>query len=157
MFKLNTDQPAPAFELFDQHDRTVKLADYLGTWVVIYFYPKAMTPGCTTQACALRDGIKTLKEHNFNVVGISPDTPERLRRFDAQENLGFTLLSDPDHTIADTYGTWQQKTLYGKTYMGMTRSTFLVDPHGIIRKIWPKVDPKKHFDNIMQYINNNGL
>lgn len=155
MSLLTAGQPAPDFSLPNQHGNTVKLAKMRGTWVVIYFYPKAMTPGCTTQACKLRDGRQEIEKHGFTVLGISPDSPERLTKFAAQEGLDFTLLGDPDHKVAEAYGTWQQKTNYGKTYMGMTRSTFIVDPQGIIRKVWAKVDPKTHLDNILKWLETN--
>lgn len=148
-------QPAPAFNLPDHTGKNIKLADLLGKWVIIYFYPKAMTSGCTVQACNLRDGQEAIEKYNATILGISPDTPERLAQFATKEGLNFTLLGDSDHTVAEAYGTWQLKTNYGKSYMGMTRSTFIVDPQGIIRKVWAKVDPKTHLDNIIKWLESN--
>lgn len=132
--------PAPPFTLTDQHGRTVSLEDLAGRWVLVYFYPKADTPGCTTQACGLRDVLGEIGD--TVVIGISPDPPERLARFDAKHGLGFTLLSDPDHAVAEAYGAWGPKKMYGRTYEGVIRSAYLIAPDGTVAEAWPKITPK---------------
>lgn len=131
---------APAFHLTDQHGTTHRLSSFSGQAVLVYFYPKADTPGCTTQACGLRDVADQIGD--TVVVGISPDPPEKLKRFDDKHGLGFTLLSDPDHVVAEKYGVWVEKSMYGKRYMGVQRSAFLVDERGRIAESWPKISPK---------------
>ena len=137
-------QPAPVFSLVDQHDRAVELSAHLGHKVLVYFYPRADTPGCTTQACALRDLIAGAPPAlgDTAVIGISPDTPSKLAKFDEKYGLGFTLASDPDHVVAEAYGVWAEKKNYGKTYMGIVRSAFLVDEQGRLEAVWPKISPK---------------
>jgi peroxiredoxin Q/BCP len=127
---------APAFTLLDQNEQKVRLSALQGRRVLVYFYPRADTPGCTTQACGLRDIGDTA------VIGISPDTPAKLRKFDDKYGLGFTLLSDADHAIAEKYGVWVLKKNYGKEYMGVQRSAFLVGADGKIERAWPKISPK---------------
>jgi peroxiredoxin Q/BCP len=131
---------APEFALTDQHDEVVRLADLRGRDVLIYFYPRADTPGCTTQACGLRDVADQVGD--TAIIGISPDTPAKLRRFDDKYGLGFTLLSDVDHAVAEAYGVWVEKKNYGKTYMGVQRSAFLIDGDGRIVEAWPTISPK---------------
>lgn len=131
---------APAFNLTDQHGRKVRLSSLKGRKVLVYFYPKADTPGCTTQACGLRDIADDIGD--TVIVGISPDPPEKLARFDTKYGLGFTLLSDADHAIAEKYGVWVEKNMYGKKYMGVQRSAFLVDERGVLIEEWPKISPK---------------
>jgi peroxiredoxin Q/BCP len=131
---------APAFSLQDQRDETVTLASFAGRHVLVYFYPRADTPGCTTQACGLRDVAGDVGD--TAIVGISPDKPAALRRFDDKYGLGFTLLSDVDHVVAEAYGVWVEKKNYGKTYLGVQRSAFLVGPDGRIVRAWPKISPK---------------
>jgi thioredoxin-dependent peroxiredoxin len=133
---------APAFTLVDQTGKKVKLADFKGSNMVVYFYPKADTPGCTTQSCALRDAEPDLAGLDAVVVGISPDVPERLAKFDDKYSLGFTLLADEDHAVADKWGVWGKKKLYGKEYMGIIRSAFVVDAQGKIAASFYKVSPK---------------
>lgn len=133
---------APAFTLVDQTGKKVKLADFKGSNMVVYFYPKADTPGCTTQSCALRDAEPDLAGLDAVVVGISPDVPERLAKFDDKYSLGFTLLADEDHAVADKWGVWGKKKLYGKEYMGIIRSAFVVDAQGKIAGSFYKVSPK---------------
>lgn len=133
---------APAFQLQDQNDRRVKLSDYKGRKLLIYFYPKADTPGCTQQACSVRDAWDELQARGVSVVGISPDPPARQMKFDRKHGLNFPLLSDPDHKVAEAYGAWGEKSMYGKKYMGIIRSSFLVDEQGGIQETWPKVSPK---------------
>jgi peroxiredoxin Q/BCP len=131
---------APTFTLVDQHGKKVTLASLEGQKALLYFYPKADTPGCTTQACGLRDALSELGD--TAVVGISPDTPARLRAFDQKYGLGFALLSDPEHAVADTYWVWGDKSMYGRTYQGIIRSAFLVDEHGNVIEAWYKISPK---------------
>ncbi len=135
-----TGGDAPAFTLMDQHGEQRSLADYRGRKVLVYFYPRAETPGCTTQACALRDVAGQVGD--TAIVGISPDQPSKLARFDAKHQLGFVLLSDPDHAVAEAYGAWGTKKLYGKESQGIIRSAFLIDAAGRIDKAWPKISPK---------------
>lgn len=131
---------APTFDLLDQHGEPRTLASFGGRRVLVYFYPKADTPGCTTQACGLRDIAEQVGD--TAIVGISPDAPAKLKKFDDKHGLGFTLLSDPDHAVAEAYGMWVEKKMYGKTYMGVQRSAFLVDTDGTVMAAWPKISPK---------------
>ena len=133
---------APAFTLVDQRGKKMKLSDFKGRKVVVYFYPKADTPGCTTQSCALRDAEPDLKKLKATVLGISPDTPERQKRFDEKYGLGFSLLADEDHAVAQRWGVWGEKTLYGRKFMGIVRSAFVVDEAGKIAAAFYKVSPK---------------
>jgi peroxiredoxin Q/BCP len=135
---------APDFTLPDQDGKEVTLSDLRGETVVVYFYPRADTPGCTTQACGIRDRGAEYREAGARVIGISPDEPPALKKFAGKYDLDFTLLGDPDHAVADAYGAWGEKSMYGKKYMGMLRSTFIVDPGGRIARVFPKVQPKKH-------------
>jgi len=121
-------QPAPGFALPDQGDHTVKLADHKGKWVVLYFYPKDDTPGCTTEACDFTDGLKSFEKLNAVVLGVSADSTESHRKFIKKHNLKITLLSDPDHQMMEKYGVWQLKKNYGKEYMGISRTTYLINP-----------------------------
>ncbi len=131
---------APAFNLNDQTGAKLRLSSFKGRKVLVYFYPKADTPGCTTQSCALRDIAGDIGD--TVIVGISPDQPEKLARFDEKYGLGFTLLSDPDHGTAEKYGVWGEKVNYGKRYMGIIRSAFLIDEKGKVSHAWPKISPK---------------
>ncbi len=140
--------PAPDIELPDQHGTTVRLSELRGRHVLVYFYPKADTPGCTTQACALRDIAGEIGD--TKVLGISPDAPAKLAKFDAKYELGFTLLSDVDHAVAEAYGAWGEKKNYGKTYFGIIRSAFLVGPDGTITHAWPKISPKDTPTNLLK-------
>ena len=141
MAQLQPGDPAPGFELPDQAGRSVKLADYRGRTLLVYFYPKADTPGCTAQSCSIRDAQEDLSGLGVDVVGISPDKPGKQQRFDEKFGLGFPLLSDPDHAVADAYGTWGERSMYGKAYMGIIRSSFLIDEDGQILRAWYKVKP----------------
>ncbi len=140
---LTPGQKAPEFSLSDQDGRTVKLADFRGRKVLLYFYPKADTPGCTTQSCAVRDARQDMKKLNVDVLGISPDEPSAQKKFDVKYSLGFPLLADTEHEAAEAYGVWGEKINYGKTYMGITRSSFLVDEKGVILRAWYKVKPEE--------------
>lgn len=133
---------APAFTLVDQHGAKVKLSDFKGERVVLYFYPKADTPGCTTQSCELRDHRQDLAKLGAKVIGISPDAPEKQAKFDTKYKLGFPLLSDADHAVAEKYGAWGEKSMYGKKYLGIIRSAFVIDEQGKIVGAFPKVSPK---------------
>jgi peroxiredoxin Q/BCP len=141
---LKPGDKAPDFTLLDQHGEPFTLSKSLKQrklWLLIYFYPKADTPGCTTQACGLRDALPDLGD-DVVVVGISPDKPEKQQKFDDKYSLGFPLLSDPEHAVAEAYGAWGEKSMYGKTFMGIVRSAFLVDEKGKIEQAWPKISPK---------------
>jgi peroxiredoxin Q/BCP len=131
---------APAFNLPDQNESKIRLSSLKGRRVLVYFYPRADTPGCTTQACGLRDVADQIGD--TVVIGISPDKPAKLKKFDDKYDLGFVLLSDEDHTIAEKYGVWVETKNYGKTYMGVQRSAFLVDETGKLSHVWPKISPK---------------
>lgn len=137
---LGPGDRAPTFTLSDQNEEPVSLADHGGKPVLVYFYPKADTPGCTTQACGLRDVAGEIGD--TVVIGISPDAPAKLARFDRKHSLGFTLLSDPDHAAAQAYGAWGEKSMYGRTYMGVIRSAFLLDGRATVVAAWPKITPK---------------
>ncbi len=140
-------RPAPAFTLLDQHEQKVTLSKLKGRRVLVYFYPKADTPGCTTQACGLRDIAGEIDD--TAIIGISPDKPARLLKFDEKYGLGFTLVSDEDHAIAEKYGVWVEKKNYGKTYMGVQRSAFLVGSDGKIEQAWPTISPKDTPTNLL--------
>jgi peroxiredoxin Q/BCP len=142
MTTLTTGDAAPGFTLTDQHGNTVRLQDFRGRKVLVYFYPKADTPGCTTQSCDLRDHREGLAELSVDVIGISPDGPAAQLAFDEKFGLGFPLLADTDHTVAEAWGTWGGRSMYGKTFMGIIRSSFLVDEDGLIVRAWYKVRPK---------------
>jgi thioredoxin-dependent peroxiredoxin len=139
---------APDFELPDQDGQTHKLSDYEGRNVVLYFYPKASTSGCTVQACGVRDHAADYEGANAVVLGVSPDPQNKLRKFVDEEGLNFTLLGDEDHSVADDYGVWVEKSMYGKKYMGMERSTFVIGPDGKIKDVFRKVKPSEH-DNLV--------
>ena len=129
---LEPGQAAPDFTLLDQDEHPVSLSDFLGRRVIVYFYPAAQTPGCTTQACDFRDSLASLQGAGYTVLGVSRDTPEKLRAFRDSDGLTFPLLSDPDHTVHEAYGAWGEKQNYGKTVTGVLRSTFAVDEEGRI-------------------------
>ena len=137
---LKVGDKAPAIELLDQNGKTVSLANLGKKKVLVYFYPKADTPGCTTQSCGLRD-IKG-DVGRTAIIGISPDKPEKLKKFDDKYELGFTLLSDVEHTVSLAYKVWKKKSMYGREYMGVERSAFLIDANGIIQEAWYKISPK---------------
>jgi peroxiredoxin Q/BCP len=142
MAKLKAGDKAPDFALVDQHGKKVRLKDRRGRKTVVYFYPKANTSGCTTQSCALRDAEPDLAEIGADVIGISPDQPAAQLKFDEKYTLGFPLLSDADHAVADAWGTWGEKSLYGRKFMGIVRSAFVVDEKGKIAAAFYKVSPK---------------
>jgi thioredoxin-dependent peroxiredoxin len=144
MATLAEGDRAPDFTLRDQNGDEVALSALRGETVVVYFYPRADTPGCTTQACGVRDRSGDYAAAGARVLGISPDEVEDIAKFAGKYDLGFTLLSDPDHAVAEKYGAWGEKSMYGKKYLGVLRSTYIVDPEGKIAKVFPKVQPKKH-------------
>ena len=147
---------APAFSLKDQNGDKVALKDFKGEKVVVlYFYPKAMTPGCTVQACGIRDFKKKFASNKVVVLGVSPDEPERLMKFEDKQGLNFTLLSDPDHKIADKYGAWGPKKFMGKEYDGILRSTFIIGKDGKIKHVMPKVKTKTHHEDVLAWIKDN--
>ena len=146
---LEAGTKAPNFTLPDQHGEPVKLASLKGSPVVLYFYPRADTPGCTTQACGVRDRRSEYKAAGATVLGVSPDKPEKLAKFDDKHDLGFTLLGDEDHSVAEAYGVWVEKSMYGKKYMGIQRATFVIDAKGVIATVIPKVSPKTHDDVVL--------
>ncbi len=141
MAKLKAGDKAPAFALKDQSGKTVRLSDYKGKKLLLYFYPKADTPGCTTQACSVRDAKAQLGRGKIAALGISPDMPDKQAKFDSKYGLGFPLLSDPEHKMAEAYGTWGEKSTYGKKSMGIIRSSFLIDESGAVVEAWYKVKP----------------
>ncbi len=142
MAQLNIGDPAPDFALADQEGNTVKLSDFQGKKLLLYFYPKADTPGCTKQACQIREARSELADLGVDAVGISPDQPGAQKKFDGKYGLGFPLLSDPDHAAAQAYGAWGEKSMYGKKSMGIIRSSFLIDEQGKIMGTWYKVKPE---------------
>lgn len=144
--KLETGSSAPSFSLSNQDEQKVSLADFSGQKVIVYFYPAASTPGCTTQACDFRDNINSLKSAGFTVLGISPDAPSKLKKFKDKEGLNFELLSDPDNKIQEAYGAYGEKSMYGKTYMGTIRSTFVVGESGKIEHAFYNVKAKGHIE-----------
>lgn len=146
---LSEGDKAPDFTLQNQDGEEVSLSDYAGKNVVVYFYPRADTPGCTKQACGIRDRASEYEAANAVVLGLSPDKPEALRKFADKYGLPFTLLGDPDHKTAEDYGVWVEKKNYGKTYMGIQRSTFLVDPAGRIAWIKRNVKPAQHDELVL--------
>jgi thioredoxin-dependent peroxiredoxin len=139
---------APDLSLPDQNGETVQLSALKGRSVLVYFYPKADTPGCTVQACGLRDIAGQIGD--TVILGISPDKSARLKKFDEKYSLGFTLLSDEDHAVAEAYGVWVEKKNYGKTYMGVQRSAFLIDDAGKVQQAWPKISPKDTPTNLLE-------
>jgi peroxiredoxin Q/BCP len=147
---LNPGDKAPAISLEDQNGATVKLSGFKGRKVLVYFYPKADTPGCTQQSCGLRDIASDIGD--TAIVGISPDLPAKQKKFDDKYSLGFPLLSDPDHAVAEAYGVWGEKKLYGRAYMGIVRSAFLIDEKGKVEQAWYKVSPKDTAKNLLKAI-----
>jgi len=147
---LEAGDRAPAFTLPDQNGEKVKLSDLKGETVVLYFYPRADTPGCTTQACGVRDRRADYKKAGARVIGVSPDTVEAVKKFADKFDLDFTLLADADHAVAEKYGTWVEKSMYGKKYMGVQRATFIIDAKGKIARAFPKVSPKTHDDTVLK-------
>lgn len=144
-----TGAPAPEFTTLNQNEETVSLKDFRGKKVILYFYPKAMTPGCTTQACGLRDSKAELEKRNAIALGISPDAPKRLVKFIEKESLNFDLLSDEDHSIADKFGVWGLKKFMGREFDGIHRITFIIDEEGKLAHVMEKVKTKSHHDDVL--------
>jgi peroxiredoxin Q/BCP len=147
---IEAGQAAPEFELQADTGETVKLSDFRGKPVVLYFYPKDATTGCTTQACGIRDAWSEFEARGAVVLGVSPDKVESHVKFRHDFELPFTLLADPEHTVSELYGVWQEKNRYGRTYMGIVRSTFVIDADGNVRKIMRNVQPAKHADDVLR-------
>ncbi len=153
MKTLTAGTPAPAFSLLDQDGNTVSLADFSGKKVLFYFYPKAMTPGCTVQAQGLRDVKAELDAHNVVVLGVSTDPVKRLGKFIERDHLNFTLLSDEDHVVAEQFGVWGGKKFMGKVYDGLHRISFLINEQGIIEQVFDKFKTKDHHEVVLDYLN----
>jgi len=142
-------QKAPSFSGKDQNGNPISSADYAGKKLVLYFYPKDDTPGCTAQACNLRDHLPELQEAGYQVLGVSTDDEKSHQKFIKKFNLNFPLLADTDHSVVEAFGVWKEKSMYGKTYMGTVRTTFLIDENGVIERIIGKVDTGKHSEQII--------
>lgn len=147
---LKENDVAPEFTLHDQDDRAVSLSDFRGRRVVLYFYPKDDTSGCTAQACALRDSVQTFDAKDAVILGVSPDDVASHRRFVDKFDLPFRLLADTDHALAEKYGVWKEKSMYGRKYWGNERTTFVIDEQGRIAKVLPKVKPAEHVDQVLE-------
>jgi thioredoxin-dependent peroxiredoxin len=147
---LDPGTQAPDFTLADQDGNPVTLSDFRGSPVVLYFYPKADTPGCTTQACGIRDHAADYDAAGAVVLGVSPDPVEAVKKFHGGQSLNFTLLADEDHAVCELYGVWGEKSMHGKTYWGAQRSTFIIDPDGTVAKVFPKVSPKTHDEIVLK-------
>ncbi|EOC1764038.1 thioredoxin-dependent thiol peroxidase [Vibrio fluvialis] len=154
MNTLKAGSPAPAFSLLDQDGNTVSLSDFVGKKVLFYFYPKAMTPGCTVQAQGMRDVKSELDAHNVVVLGVSIDPVKRLGKFIERDNLNFTLLSDEDHAVAEQFGVWGEKKFMGKVYDGLHRISFLINENGVIEHVFDKFKTKDHHEVVLDYLNN---
>jgi thioredoxin-dependent peroxiredoxin len=146
---IQTGEQAPDFELPDHDGNAVRLSDLRGRPVVLYFYPKAETPGCTTQACGIRDHRADYEAAGVTVLGVSPDPVAAIKRFHDKRELNFTLLADEDHAVAERYGVWGEKSMYGRTYMGVNRATFIIDADGRVVHVIPKASPKTHDDEVL--------
>ncbi len=150
------NKAAPAFSLLNQNEEKISLKDFKGKKnIVLYFYPKAMTPGCTVQACGIRDLKKEFAKLDTVILGVSPDAPNRLVKFIEKEKLNFDLLSDPDHKLAEKYGVWGLKKFMGKEFMGILRTTFIIDKEGKLKLVMDKVNTKTHHDDVMNFIKKN--
>ena len=147
---LNVGDKAPDFSLPDQNEKAVSLSGLKSKWVVLYFYPKDNTSGCTTEACDFTARYEEFSGLDAEILGVSPDSTKSHRNFIQKQNLGITLLSDPDHKVLESYGAWQKKSMYGREYMGVVRSTFLIDPEGRLPHIWPKVKVKGHVEEVQK-------
>jgi thioredoxin-dependent peroxiredoxin len=146
---IETGAEAPDFTLANQDGEPVSLSSLRGRPVVLYFYPKANTPGCTTQACGIRDHSADYDAAGATVLGVSPDPVKEVKKFHGGQSLNFTLLADEDHAVADLYGTWVEKQMYGRTYMGVQRATFIIDADGKVAHVIPKASPKTHDDEVL--------
>lgn len=150
MITLKEGDKAPVFKGKDQNGKTISLSDYKGKRLVLYFYPEDDTPTCTVQACNLRDNYELLRRNGFEIVGVSPDDEKKHKKFEAKFGLPFTLIADPSHVVIDKYGVWGEKQLYGRKYMGIHRTTFVIDEKGVIRKIFLRPKNKQHAEEIIR-------
>ncbi|HVY15967.1 MAG TPA: thioredoxin-dependent thiol peroxidase [Rhodopila sp.] len=148
---------APDFSMPASGGRTVSLADYEGKPFILYFYPKADTPGCTKEACSFQESLPNFASAGINVIGVSPDKMKPIEKFAEKYKLTFPLASDESHAVAEKYGTWVEKSMYGRKYMGMERSTFLIDSNGKVLRVWRKVSVTGHADDVMKVVKANGL
>lgn len=151
---LKENTKAPDFTLLDNHNNKVSISDYIGKNIILYFYPKDNTTGCTKEACDFRDNINDFEESDTVILGISKDSVKSHTNFILKYNLPFTLLSDPQKEVCEMYGVMQMKKMYGKEYLGISRTTYIIDKNGIIKKVYPKVKVKGHVDEVLQYIKN---
>src|SRR5437773_4813243 len=149
---IEVNDKAPDFTSLDQDGNKVALKDYKGKWVVLYFYPRADTPGCTIEACSFRDSFKRVEKIGAVVLGVSPDTPKDQKKFVDKFDLPFTLVADADKTICNAYGVIQEKNMYGKKVMGVARTTFIIGPDGKIKHIFKKVKPEGHAEEVLEYL-----
>ncbi|WP_208025609.1 thioredoxin-dependent thiol peroxidase [Niastella caeni] len=150
MITLKEGDKAPAFHAKDQNGKKISLSEYKGKKVVLYFYPEDDTPTCTVQACNLRDNYALLKKNGFEVIGVSPNDEKSHKKFETKFNLPFTLLADPDHTIINKYGVWGEKQMFGNKYMGVHRTTFVINEKGVISKIFLRPKNKQHAEEIVE-------
>jgi peroxiredoxin Q/BCP len=153
---IESGQTAPDFTLPDQDGNEVTLSALRGSPVVLYFYPKADTPGCTTQACGVRDHLPDYSSAGATVLGVSPDPVKAVKKFHDKFDLGFELLADADHAVCDSYGVWVEKSMYGRTYWGAQRATFIIDADGVVAHVIPKVTPKTHDDEVLKALSELG-
>ena len=149
---LNPMDKAPLFTLFDTDGKEVSLKDFAGKWVVLYFYPKDNTPGCTIEAINFTKNLSQFAKINTVILGVSPDSQKSHQRFREKKELKVQLLSDPEHTVLNQYGSWQPKKMFGREYLGVVRSTFIIDPAGLIRHIWAKVKVKNHVEDVLEIL-----
>jgi len=149
---LEVGKKGPDFKLPDENGQTRRLSGYQGNYVLLYFYPKDDTPGCTTEACNFRDDYSLYENANVTILGVSPDSPESHAKFKNKYNLPFTLLADEEHRVCEMYGTWGPKKIFGKEYAGVHRTTFLIDPEGRIQEVYKKVSPAKHSSEVLAAI-----
>jgi peroxiredoxin Q/BCP len=147
---IDVGEKAPEFTLPNQDGEPVSLADFAGRTLVLYFYPKADTPGCTTQACSIRDRAADYDAAGAAVAGVSPDPVEAIKKFHGKQSLNFTLLADADHAVCEAYGVWGEKKMYGKTFMGAQRATYIIAPDGTVAHVIPKASPKTHDDEVLK-------
>ncbi|HTI66566.1 MAG TPA: peroxiredoxin [Caulobacteraceae bacterium] len=156
MTELKPGDPAPPFELPTDGGGTARLSDYAGGWLVLYFYPKDDTPGCTNEAVAFTQALPQIAAAGAQVLGVSKDPPKKHDRFKAKYGLGFPLVSDEGGAMVEAYGAWVEKSLYGRQYMGIDRSTFLIDPSGVVRKVWRKVKVPGHIESVLEAVKAHG-
>lgn len=155
MPELQTDSTAPDFELADQENQKHKLSDFRGQWVLLYFYPKDNTAGCTKEACSLADNFPAFEKLNAKVLGVSTDSVESHKKFAEKYKLPFTLLADTEKKVVKLYGVWAEKSMFGKKYFGIRRTSFLIDPSGLVNKIYKSVNPITHAGEVVSDLNQN--